>query len=277
MTEANARLQSGAAAAGVLGPGVGGLIAQAVGAVAGPLADAVSFVVSSLCLLAIRGSGEPVESARRTTRLRQEITEGLRFVGRDPYLRVMTISGAVANLALMGYQALLMVFMVRVIGISAGTAGVLAACAQIGAVFGAVGATLVTRRFGSARGFLVAQSFGAFALLIPLGGRGARLAFLLVGALLVAFGVVMAAVIKASFRQAYCPRPMLGRVTVSMQFLNYGSIPLGALLGGVLSGALGVRPTMWIMTAAFALSVTILLFSPIPGRRDLPSAPPDLP
>lgn len=46
------------------------------------------------------------------------------------------------------------------------------------------------------------------------------------------------------------PIPDDGRVTVSMQLFNYGTIPLGALLGGALGQALGLRPAMWAITAA---------------------------
>ncbi|MBM0231735.1 hypothetical protein JNW91_07600 [Micromonospora sp. STR1_7] len=68
---------------------------------------------------------------------------------------------------------------------------------------------------------------------------------------------------------------MLGRVIVSMQFLNYGAIPIGALLGGALSTLLGVRTTIWITASAFALSSLILVLSPIRRHRQLPSAPAD--
>jgi MFS family permease len=103
------------------------------------------------------------------------------------------------------------------------------------------------------------------------------LAFVVLGGLMVALGVMIGSVIKGSFRQEYCPRHMLGRVTVSMQFLNYGAIPIGAMLGGGLSTVIGVRSTIWVMTSAFALSGLILLISPIRHHRDLPAAPSSAP
>jgi hypothetical protein len=54
LAEGNARLHGSEAAAQVAGPGAGGLIAQLFGAVAGIVADAVTFAVSAACLLAIR-------------------------------------------------------------------------------------------------------------------------------------------------------------------------------------------------------------------------------
>jgi MFS family permease len=55
----NARLVGADSAAKVAGPGVGGLIAQAFGAVTGLLADALSFVVSAVCMLAVRHRETP--------------------------------------------------------------------------------------------------------------------------------------------------------------------------------------------------------------------------
>ena len=71
--------------------------------------------------------------------------------------------------------------------------------------------------------------------------------------MLLSLGVAAGNVIKGTFRQTYTPHHLLGRVTVSMQLLNFGTIPLGALLGGALGATLGLRPTMWVMTAGVSV------------------------
>ena len=45
----------------------------------------------------------------------------------DPYLRQLSLFGALANFALDGYAAVVVVFLVRVAGLSAGLVGVLIA------------------------------------------------------------------------------------------------------------------------------------------------------
>ncbi|MCW2879229.1 MAG: transporter [Sphaerisporangium sp.] len=274
LREGNAKLQGGESAAQVAGPGAGGVMAQVFGAVSGLLIDAASFLVSAFCLLAIRIREAPVVRTRRSTTLRQEIGEGLRFVSRDPYLRVLTVFGATSNLALVGYQAILVVFLVREVGVSPGTVGGLIAATSLGGVAGAAGATWIARRLGSAHALLACEVLAApFGLLIPLASPGAGLAFVVVGGLIVVAGVVAGNVIKSSFRQTYCPRHLMGRVSVSMQFVNYGTIPLGALLGGALGDSIGTRPSMWIMTGGLALTGLVLLTGPLRRHRDLPTAP----
>ncbi len=59
-----------------------------------------------------------------------------------------------------------------------------------------------------------------------------------------------------------------------MRFVLFGSMPLGAFLGGVLAGALGPRDALWILLAGnVALPALVLLFSPLIRIRDLPSGP----
>jgi len=211
---------------------------------------------------------------RQPTTLRRQIAAGLRFVAGDRYLRAMTVYGALSNLALTGYQALLIVFLVNEVGLAAGTVGLLLATMSLGGVLGAVLAAPIARRFGTAHGMLLCQLGAApFGLLIPLTGPGPRLAFLLAGGLAIGTGVVAGNVIKSSFRQAYSPRHLLGRITVSMQLLNYGTIPVGAVLGGTLGTVLGIRPTLWVMTSGLLAAALTLLVGPIRRQRDLPGAP----
>jgi hypothetical protein len=112
-----------------------------------------------------------------------------------------------------------------------------------------------------------------FGLLIPLAAPGAGLLPAFAGGFVIAAGVAAGNVLKGTFRQTYSPRPLLGRITVSMQLVGYGTIPLGALAGGTLGTALGVRPAMWITTSALALTGTTLLAGPFRRNRDLPSHP----
>jgi MFS family permease len=269
---ANAALHGSESVAQVAGPSLAGLIAHLAGAVAGLIADALSFLVSSVCLLLIRTKETRDDRPVRSSSLRREILDGIRFVRTDPYLRVFTAFGALSNVALTGYQSILVVFLVREVGVGPGILGLLISGMSIGGVLGAAFAGVIGRRLGTARGMLVLELAGApFALLIPL--ADASLALVVVGGIGVGAGIVGGNVINGSFRQAYTPRLLLGRVVVTMQFLNYGAIPAGALLAGALGTALGLRPTMWLMAAGVPLASLVLLLGPIRRHRDLPDRP----
>lgn len=276
LPEANVKLQGSEAAAQVAGPGLAGLIIQAVGAVAGLLLDALTFAVSALCLLRISTPERAEPNPAPSSGMRRQISEGLRFLAADPYLRVLTGAGALSNLALTGYQSILVVFLVREVGTNPATVGALISGMSVGGLLGAASATTIARRLGTARGMLLANlAAGPFALLIPLTAPGPRLVLVVLGGLGVGTAVVAGNVLKTSFRQTYTPRPLLGRVVVGMQFLNYGAIPLGALLGGTLGTTLGLRTTMWIMVVGVALAPLALLIGPTKRDRNFPDHPAD--
>lgn len=274
LQQANARLQGSESVAQVAGLGGGGLLAQGFGAVSGLLVNACTFVVSALCLLGIRGREKMPEPPAERAPLRRDIGEGLRYTARDPYLRVLTAYGTATNLLLTAYQAIMPVFMIRELEVPEGAAGWLMASGSVGGILGALGAKRVTARWGTARGLLVATAGTApFGLLIPLGCRGWMLAAFVAGNALLALGVVLANVVQGAFRQQYCPPRLLGRVTACVSVASFGAIPFGSLLGGVLGTALGLRPTLWLLTAGLAVTPLLLLAGPLRARRDLPTTP----
>ncbi|MBO0840611.1 MAG: MFS transporter, partial [Sciscionella sp.] len=119
LTEANAKLLGSESAGQVVGPGLGGLLAQLFGAVFGLLVDALSFVVSAFCLLRIRAS-EALPAKEKRAPLHREIGEGLRFVFHDPYLRTLVIYAGASNLVSNGFMAVMVPFLVRDIGLAPG-------------------------------------------------------------------------------------------------------------------------------------------------------------
>lgn len=275
LLEGNAKLLGSEAATQVAGPGAAGLLAQVFGAVTGLLADAVTFLISALCLKRIRVV-EPARAPREDRDpLGRRIIEGLRFVTRDRYLRPIVTWGAMANLVLMGYQAVQVVFLVRTIGLNSATVGLLLSSGSIGGIAGALVATKVSRRYGTARGLLLLQLTTApFALLMPMTTAGLGLLLFGLGGFLVGIGIsvanIVANIVVGSFRQAYCPPHMLGRVVATAMVINHSTIPLGSLLGGVLGDAVGYRSAMWIMTGLLAPCWLILALSPMRSERDLP-------
>ena len=290
LIEGNTKMQGSASAAAFAGPSLAGLVAQLLGAVTALLCNAVSFLVSAACLLGARARpSRPAAGARPTavrspvtrspavppTTLRREIADGLMLVLRDPFLRQLSLFWAAANLALTGYAALLVVFLVRVVGLTPGSVGLLTAIPGIGGILGALVTGRITARYGTARGLLLSTLFTVpFCLLIPLTGPGPRLAFYVAGSLLACTGIAVGNIVIAAFRQSYSPPGMCGRVTATMRFLIFGTSPLGALLGGSLGTWLGVRPALWVLLGAVTLSGTLLLSPSLRGRRDLPAAPP---
>jgi predicted MFS family arabinose efflux permease len=275
LIEGNAKLQGSASAAAIGGRSAAGLAAQAVGAATALLFNAASFLVSAACLLAIRAGTPARPPARTGATLRAEVREGAAFILHDPYLRPMTLYGTVANLAYSGSTALVVVFLVRVVGLSPAATGLLVAVSGFGGIAGAMAARRLAQRAGSARVLQLSIVTAAFGLLIPLTRAGPGTALYGVGATVVAFGITTGGIMVGSFRQQYCPPSMLGRITATMSFLVFGGIPLGAVIAGALGTAIGVRGSLWVMLALNGLSGTLLLTRAVRADRNLPDRPPE--
>lgn len=258
LVAANARLQGGEQSAQIAGRGLGGLLVQLAGPATTLLADVTSFCVSTLCLLRIRTDEPPRRASRRS--VRHEISEGVRFVLNDPYLRTLSLFSAIGNLAFTALQTLQVVFLVRDVGATPGVIGLAAAAISIGGVLGAAAAPASARRLGTVRAMLVwALGTGPFALLIPLTSAGPGLLCTGIGTLAVGAGLVAITVIMVSFRQSYCPPHLLGRVSATMQVANSALVPLGTLAAGALGSVAGNRAALWVVGVLFALYGLVLL------------------
>ncbi|HXP14452.1 MAG TPA: MFS transporter, partial [Actinomycetes bacterium] len=69
-------------------------------------------------------------------------------------------------------------------------------------------------------------------------------------------GIVFWNVITVSLRQRITPDRLLGRMNASYRLVGWGTMPLGALLGGVLAEALGLRPA-FLVAAVITLAVLV--------------------
>jgi MFS family permease len=272
--EANSKLSASNQTALIGGSGFGGLIAQVFGAVFGMLLDAVSYLISLVCLTLVRPAEDKPKPAGTPTTFRQDIMAGIRFLVRDPYMRVIALCASVENLLLTGAHALLVVFLVNVAGVRYGAIGLLMVADSLGGLTGAMVATRISRRIGTARTLLVVAIVTApFGLLIPLTSNGWGLIYFVIGLGVPAAGMVACGIVSSTFRQSYCPQDMQGRISTTAMVLVYGSMPIGALLGGALGATIGIRITLWIMLGSLAAAKLLRLIGPVKSSRDLPTEP----
>jgi MFS family permease len=275
LVEGNAKLTGSEQVATVAGPSIAGGLVQAVGSAAAVAVDAVSFLVSGIAVAAIRApEPKPTVPEGGHPRLVHDIAEGLRFVFSNVLLRAIAATTATSNFFSGIAAAVEIVFLVREVHASPAQIGLLFSLGGVGGVLGAFAAGPIARRFGGARSVLLGEVIAVGVLLIPLTMPGAGLLFFGAGLLIDSFAVVVYNVNQVSFRQRLCPDRLLGRMNATMRFVVWGVLPLGALIGGVLGSAAGLRPTLWIGAAGQVLAVLWLVFSPIRTMRDFPEAPP---
>jgi predicted MFS family arabinose efflux permease len=76
---------------------------------------------------------------------------------------------------------------------------------------------------------------------------------------------------QLSLRQSLTPGRLQGRVSATMRFVVWGTMPAGAALGGLLGATLGLRTTLLVSGLTAACSAVFVVLSPVAQVRNLPA------
>lgn len=270
IAEGNGKLQAAHQVVAVGGPSAAAWVIRVIGAPLTLVVTAVGMALSAVFVSRIEHEEEskPKEGRRP---LRHDVMEGLRFVRGNPLLVRITSTTGISNFSSAGLEALMVLYVLQVLGLSEAALGLVFSLGAIGGLIGAFTAARLSRIVGEGR-IIPASSavFAIAALNVPLASTGAPLAWLIGGTFLVSWSVVVYNITQVSFRQRLCPKPLLGRMNASIRFLVWGPMPLGALVGGLLGTWIGIVPALWVIVGVGALSVLPVLLSPLCTMRELP-------
>jgi len=266
--EGQAILNGSRALSFVGGPALGGLLVQLLSAPAALVADAVSFLASALSLGSISPAEPPTETAQRG-----HLAAGVRYIFGSPIVRASLFATATINFFNFVFWALFMLYVTRSLDVPAGTLGLLLGVASVGGVIGSVVTGRVSTRIGIGPAFVVGcVLFPVPLVLVPLAGGPRWVVFgcLLASEFLSGLGVMILDISAGAIKAAVVPDRLRSRVAGAYMVVNYGVRPLGALVGGWLGTAIGLRPTLWIAAVGAIAGFLWLLPSPIPRLRHLP-------
>ncbi|MGW1623204.1 MFS transporter [Streptomyces sp. NPDC002172] len=254
LVEGNARLSAVRSVTGISGPTVAGPLVGLAGAPATLLASSLGMALSGLLATGIRRPEER-PAAGEHPRLGRDIKEGLRFVLGHPALRAIVVGDAVFNLFLVMYQAMLLVYLERVIGLSSFGIGLVLSGMGCGALLGALLAAGAARRLGPGPVIRLAPlTTCPLTALMPLARPGWRVTVAAIGLAALSLGGVVRVVAQSSVQQTLTPDRLLGRMSATARFVSWGGIPLGGLLGGASGSAFGPAATLWIGATGMTLS-----------------------
>ena len=266
LIEGNAKLEISRSGAQLAGPGLAGVLVDLVTAPVAILADAVSYLGSAAFVFRIRGREDRPAAAEDGDRptMRAEIMDGLRYVVGHPLLRPIAACTSISNLFSSIDLAILVLFAVRTLGLSPAAIGLALAVGNVAFLAGAFAADRLTGPLGLGRTIIAGIAVGEVgAFLVPLASPSTGFAALAVGGGLFGFGAVVYNVNQVGLRQAITPDRMLGRMNATMRFIVWGTMPIGALIGGVLGEVIGLRATLWVAAVGGLLAIVPLLISPV--------------
>ncbi len=268
---ANARLDQSETVAQTTGPVVGGGLVALLGAPWAVLVDAVSYLVSAVLIARVPIDEPPPRPT--TTRLRQEISEGIHWLYRHPTLAPLAWSTHVWFLGNSMASTVLVPFALRPLGLSPLTYGIALALAGVGGLIGALLATRLGHAFGAGLvvlvGRLLTMVAWAVVALAPSASSGTVLPLVVVatGQLVLGLGMGLENANEMGYWQANTPDEVQGRVNATRRSANRSVAVAGAVAGGLLADLLGFRPTLWLAVAVFAVASAILALSPFRSAR----------
>ncbi len=255
LERANSRLEGSQVIANqFIGPPLGALL-FGLAAAAPFFLDAGSFAVAALLILTLRGSFQPQRAVADST-IRADIAEGLRWLWRHRLLRSLAIALGVMNLIGMAAMTMLVLYAQDVLHLSDTTYGLLLTTEAAGAVLGSTMASRIARRFGTGTTLIAAIVISGGSMLVPAlwAQPVAVAASLAVGG----FGGLVWNVLTISLRQSLVPDALLGRVNSAYRMLGWGTMPVGALAGGIIADGYGLRAP-FLVTGSLSLLLALWL------------------
>jgi MFS family permease len=250
-----------------LGPPAGSLL-FAVAAVLPFGLDAASFAGSAALVATV-----PRTPRRRDTPIqpiRAQIAEGLHWLARHRLLRTVAVLLGVYNFANQMGQAILVLLATVTLHVGTRGYGFLLAASAVGSVAGGLISPALTRRLGMLPSLVAGGAISAAVFAgIGLAPDGAVVAILLAAQ---GFGVTMWNVVTVSLRQQVVPARLLGRVNSVYRMLGWGLMPAGALAGGFVAHAAGLRAPYLVAGAISALSLLAALPILLAANQNNPPA-----
>jgi MFS family permease len=266
LMEGNTKLQVTGSVAQMAGPALAGFLIQLVGPARAVAVDAASFLVSVGSLWWIRRPEPSPKPASESGRhgFWSEMWEGIQVVFGNPTIWKIAGSTSTSNLGSNVFFAVYLIFAYRVLHLSPGTIGVIFGAGAVGGLLGALSASWIARHIGLGPTlFVMIVAGGLGAILVPLAQYGWAVPLLLVATVIASFTNPVYNINQVSLRQAITPDRVQGRMNATVRTIIWGTMPIGALVGGLIGSTYGLLPAMYIGIAIWVLAGFWILLGPI--------------
>jgi MFS family permease len=230
-----------------IGPPIGSALFAAAPSVPF-LVDSVSFAASARL---VRSLPDVHVAQETTTRLRDDVREGVGFIVRSPVLaRLVTLLG-ILNFFYFAAEAVLVLYTLE--ELHAGTAAYTAmfVAAATGTVATQWLVTPLQQRIGAAR--TIAISFWLWTIGLIGAAVTGSVAVAVGGFFLLGAGDGLWRVLTVTLRQRLTPNRLMGRVNAAYRMVAQGVIPIGAAFGGLTAKLWGVRSPFAIAAVVFVV------------------------
>jgi MFS family permease len=268
LLDANAKQESTSAASEVVGPPIGGVLVQWLGAPVAILCDAASYVVSAYLLWRLPHDETPPPEAAGDRVTWNDVKVGFLIVFRHRLFRPLAIAKLIRAVCGGAIGAFYVLYLFRDLQVSPAALGIIVGCGGAAAFVAAVVTTRIAALTPAGPGMVAGIAAAALGhMLLPLAGLfvGTWLVIplLVLGQLIADFGLAYAFSLERALRQHHIDNVVLGRASTVISMCGNAPGPIGAILAGIAAEHFGLTPVLWVCVAGYAVSPLILLFSRI--------------
>lgn len=219
-------------------PLAGGLLGIGAGFVTGVATSLYALAAVSLATLS--GTGRAPDDPGKV-RPPWGVTDGIRFLWRDPILRRLTLFTAAMNVWWATFYALFVLFAVAPgpLGLTPAALGTLIVAMSIGGIVGSLWASRISNVVGAKNALLI--DLVGTALLIGVPALTTNPWLVAVAMTAAGFGSGIWVVLVASIRQRLTPDPLLGRAYSASRLISWGVLPIAAAAAGVTAELIGIQ------------------------------------
>jgi predicted MFS family arabinose efflux permease len=244
------------------GPPLGGFLIAAAGAAQAVVADAASFFCSALLMSFVRERA-PRRVASEANPLK-DVLGGARIIARNPVLKLMIGVSATWNLFYAMMWTLYIAYLLRVLVLDTRIIGLTYISGGLGFFLGSALLSRLRKTLSlqttATIGIWITVAWGLLTAMAD-GEMLIRATLVFLASFAFAFGQALYNISSLTIRQLATPEEYLGRVSALASVLFRSTMPIGALLAGMLSQMMTLRQVMLLGTAGLALSAFILTVS----------------
>jgi predicted MFS family arabinose efflux permease len=272
LIEGNSKLQTSASGAQVLGPAAAGFVYELVGGAVTIAVDAIGYFVSALSLVSIRKRETQPEPNSPTGHpdFFAEMKEGMHVVFDNPILWRVTACTATANLGSAIFGTVFVIFLLNTLGFSPALIGLLGTIGAIGFLIGTIATPNITKRLGLGRAIAISVGVTIINMATPLATYG--YAFLILAAIGLVADVMLPIynINQVSLRQTIVPDRLQGRMNATVRTINWGTLPIGAIIGGALGSTVGLIGTIVIGGVLQGAAVLWIMSGHVIDLKEMP-------
>ncbi len=220
--------------------------------------DAATFTVAAALVFTIRGNFNPNTQPRHeSASLYAEVRTGMRWLWRNPLLRTIAITLGLSNLAFQMPQAVFVLFAQDELGVSETGFGVLLALMGVGAVVGGVLGERIVAWLGRSASIYTALVTWTITLLAV--GVYPHAWFVALAVSIESLAATVWNVAMVSLRQQIIPAALFGRVNSVYRWVGWGTMPIGAVLGGLIAHRFGLRSNYFVAAGVMVIAIVVAM------------------